>query len=507
MSAFRFLALCITITFGATPSQWKSRSIYQLLTDRFAKTSGSSSACNDLSKYCGGTFKGIQNHLSYIQKLGFDAIWISPVVANTPNGYHGYWAQDFYSINPNYGTESDLISLANALHSKGMYLMIDVVANHVGIPPNNDITKINPFNSWNDYHSCNVCPSSCNIENWNDQNQVELCRLSGLPDLNQSNPTVASQLTSWVTNYVIKKWKADGIRIDTVPEVNKNFWKSFQQAAGVYAVGEVDNGNPSYDGPYQQVIDGILSYPMFYTIRDVFGSGKGMTQIDSRISDDQKNFKDVSLLATFVDNHDNDRFLCDYHPANGNYHRKYINALTFALTFTGIPITYYGSEQAFAGHNGGCSDPNNRQSLWQTGFNANGTDIGGALTVVNNARKKESIWNSQFVKRAGSNNFYAYTRGSNFFVALTNGGYSSGQVKYTVNSPGLKSGTKYCNVFWPAADCFSYSGGSQDIYLNNGECKVYIPSSKIEAEFQHFNVFEHTERYFAHDASYTTMFE
>lgn len=500
-----WLLLLIEVVFSATPSQWKTRNIYQLLVDRFAKDTDSTNGCSDLSNYCGGTFKGIINHLDYIQELGFDAIWISPVVTNTDKGYHGYWAKDLYSVNSNFGGESELINLANALHQKDMYLMIDVVANHMGIPPNYNYNQLNPFNQSEYFHSCSVCPSSCNIEDFSDQSQVENCRLSGLPDLNQTRDDVSTTLCSWVKNYIVQKYKADGIRIDTVPEVPKDFWSKFQSAAGVYAVGEVDNGDPSYDGPYQQVIDGILSYPMFYTIRDAFGSGKDMQQaIDGRISDDKNNFKDVSLLGTFVDNHDNDRFLCDFQPENGQYHRKYINALTYALTYVGIPITYYGSEAGFAGANGKCSDPDNRQPLWPAGYNANKTDIGQALQVVNYARKAQEIWNNQFVKVGGDNNFYSFTRGQEFIVALTNGGYNAGQVKYTINNPGLKSGTKYCNVFWPAADCFTYSGGGFTVYLNNGEAKVYIPASSINPKFMHYNVFKHESRdYFSHDPQYT----
>lgn len=55
----------------------------QVLTDRFAKTSSSStSACSDLSSYCGGTWKGMEQRLDYIQGLGFDAIWITPIVTS-----------------------------------------------------------------------------------------------------------------------------------------------------------------------------------------------------------------------------------------------------------------------------------------------------------------------------------------------------------------------------------------------------------------------------------------
>ena len=308
--------VCVTtllsFAFGASPDDWKQRTIFQLLTDRFAQTTDTTNDCGDLSNYCGGTFQGVMNHLDYITGMGFDAIWISPVVTNTDGGYHGYWAQDIYTVNSNFGSESDLINLGNTLHKESMYLMIDVVANHMGIPDNYDYTQLTPFNESYYFHSCDDCPSDCNIADWTDQNQVEICRLSGLPDLNQSVPYVDTTLCNWVKNDVVGTWQADGIRIDTVPEVSGDFWTQFQSSAGVYAVGEVDNGDPSYDGPYQKYIDGILSYPMYYTIRDVFGSGNGMTEIDGRINDDNSDFTDVSLLGTFVDNHDNDRFLCDY---------------------------------------------------------------------------------------------------------------------------------------------------------------------------------------------------
>lgn len=56
---------------------------FQVLTDRFAKTSSSSTAaCNNLSSYCGGTWKGMEQKLDYIQGLGFDAIWITPIVTS-----------------------------------------------------------------------------------------------------------------------------------------------------------------------------------------------------------------------------------------------------------------------------------------------------------------------------------------------------------------------------------------------------------------------------------------
>ena len=137
------LALCQQ-TFAATAAQWRGRSIYQVLTDRYARTDGSTTAACDASqgRYCGGTFKGITNKLDYIQNMGFDAIWISPVTAQIPtvtaygDPYPGYWQQNLYAINPNFGTAADLKALSAALHARGMvsdamrHLVNDVAADH-----------------------------------------------------------------------------------------------------------------------------------------------------------------------------------------------------------------------------------------------------------------------------------------------------------------------------------------------------------------------------------------
>ena len=144
--------------------------------------------------------------------------------------------------------------------------------------------------------------------------------------------------------------------------------------------------------------------------------------------------------------------------------------------------------------------------MWPSGFDPNATDIGMALQVINAARKSGQIWREWFTNLAADNNFYAFTRGEAFLVTLTNGGYGSNQVKYTINSPGLKTGIKYCNVFWPTQDCFNYDGSALNVYLNHGEAKIYIPSTSIDPRFYEWNVFQHKDRYFANDSDYTTMF-
>lgn len=181
---------------AASAAEWRNRTIYQLLTDRFARADGSTQNCADYGDYCGGSWSGIYQHLDYIAGMGFDAIWISPVIDNTDGGYHGFWARHFERLNDHFGSEKDLQRLVSAAHARGMYVMVGVVANHVG-PVGTDYSSIVPFNQSSHYHDCgSPCPNdgSCNIEDWSNQPQVEHCRLAGLPDLNQEVCLLACDL-------------------------------------------------------------------------------------------------------------------------------------------------------------------------------------------------------------------------------------------------------------------------------------------------------------------------
>jgi alpha-amylase len=124
-----FLLLPILIN-AASKEEWRSRSIYQVMVDRFSRTDGNNTfPCNVTERiYCGGTWKGLQNNLDYIQGMGFDAIWISPtstgINGDTADGtdYAGYWVTDMSSVNENFGTSQDLIDLSNEVHSRGLVL-------------------------------------------------------------------------------------------------------------------------------------------------------------------------------------------------------------------------------------------------------------------------------------------------------------------------------------------------------------------------------------------------
>lgn len=386
------------------------------------------------------------------------------MVLNTAGGYHGYWAADLNVIDPHLGSAGDLLTLVNKAHAMGMFVMLDVVANHMGCacasqcsPMCFDFAPLVPFNDSSHYHA------PCLIADFTNATQVELCRLAGLPDLNQSVPFVTAALLAWVRT-MVATYAFDGLRIDTVPEVGAAWWPAFVDAAGVFAVGEVDSGNTSYVAAFQGpgALPAVLNYPLFYALRAAFQLRQPLTALVAQQALTAQLFAAPALLATFADNHDNPRFL----NATADL-RLYANALTYVLTARGIPIVYYGSEQAFSGGN----DPYCRESLWPH-YNASAPLYALIARVL--AAKAATNWTQyEPVDAAVDAAFYAFARGPSVLVALTNVGTGVSVARNVSLATLFPLGARFCNVFWPASDCFTLQE-PQPIYLDSGESKVYI---------------------------------
>ena len=294
----------------------RSKKVYQLVTDRFALESGSTSQSCDIRSYCGGTWKGVASKLDYIKGMGFDTVWISPVVDNiegvTPYGeaYHGYWTRNPDQLNAKFGTADDLKSLAQSLHDKDMYLMLDVVVNHVAATSGQNFqtnSSYGPFATQDDFHPF------CWVDNYDNQTNVEQCWLGDdsviLPDLNTQSQNVVNYWNNWITN-LVSNYTVDAIRIDTVKHVPHSFWPAFTQAAGVANVGEVLYFDPEYIGSYQT--NGSVNpfnYAVYYPLTRAFNSTVGsLEEVSQMVRQVAGNSSDPSLYGSFLNNHDNPRF-------------------------------------------------------------------------------------------------------------------------------------------------------------------------------------------------------
>ncbi|KAI0905526.1 alpha-amylase [Ustulina deusta] len=364
MRASALLAALGATVQALSTSDWTKQSIYQVLTDRFARPDGSTSACADLRSYCGGTWQGLIKKLDYIQNMGFTAIWISPVVKNidteTAYGlpYHGYWAQDIYSLNSHFGTEDDLKQLSSELHNRGMYLMVDVVVNHYAAnmaPQNVDYSQFNPFNTADKFHS--YCPID-----YTNANSILTCWLGDtnvpLPDVKTEDSGVRDTFNGWIED-LVSTYGIDGLRMDTVKHVEKDFWPGFGAAAGCYLVGEVFDGDPSVFPDWLNYISGTINYPAYYWVTRAFQSTSGsMADLVNGINTMKGQMK-TDTLGSFVENHDNPRF-----PSLTSDIALAKNAIAFAMLMDGIPIIYQGQEQHFSG----AGDPDNREALWTSDY-------------------------------------------------------------------------------------------------------------------------------------------
>ena len=430
--------LLASVVIAATPAQWRGRAIYQVLTDRFARTDGSTtSTCNTGDRiYCGGTWQGIINHLDYIQGMGFTAIWISPITLNLPEdtaegeAFHGYWQQNLDELNPNFGTANDLKALSSALHTRGMYLMVDVVVNHFGWSGNAstvDYSRFVPFNSSSYFHS--YCTISKGDYDSRDAN-VQLCWLGDsnveLPDVNTTQPAVRDAYNTWINN-LVSTYSVDGLRIDTVKHVERNFWSGFTSAARVYTVGEVFDGDPAYVCGFQDNLDGLLNYPLWYPLVRAFSSTSGsISDLVNEVNTIKSDCKDSTLLGTFLENHDNPRFAG---LTSDMSLRK--NAIAFTILADGVPIIYEGQEQGYTGG----ADPANREAIWLSGYSTTST-LYTFIASVNQIR------NQAIYKSPDYLTYMAYPIYSNSSIIAMRKGFDGNQIIGVFNNQG-SNGASY----------------------------------------------------------------
>lgn len=334
--------------------------IYFIFTDRFNngdKTNDIEIDINNPYGYHGGDLQGIINKLDYIKELGFTAIWISPVMKNDPGSYHGYLGIDFYEINPNFGTMEKLQELVKTAHSKGIKVILDFVVNHTG--------RTHPWASDPKYYDWFHHRGT--IVNWNDQKEVEEGDQDGLPDFNQDNPEVKKYLLD-MTRWWIEKTNIDGFRLDTFRHVPVSFWQEFTKSVrsinpDFYMVGEVFDGPVFQLADYQTStgIDGLLDFPIYSAVKEVFGAPEGSANsLAGIITNSLDTYNNPHMMGTFIDNHDLPRFIYPLQSlSEKDKIEKLKQALTFMMTYTGIPIMYYGTEIAMDGG----PDPDNRRDM------------------------------------------------------------------------------------------------------------------------------------------------
>ncbi|MGD1108406.1 MAG: alpha-amylase family glycosyl hydrolase [Terracidiphilus sp.] len=353
--------------------------LYLIMTDRFADGNAASDPAGDnrasARGWHGGDLAGIEQHLDYLKQLGVTAVWTTPVASNDamPVAYHGYAATDLYAVDPHFGTLADYQHLSDALHARGMKLVIDLVPNHIGVK--HPWVLDPPAPGWlhgtlehhsavkNDFYQ--LLDPHAPPQAW--RNITDGWFTDDMPDLNQENPLVARYLIQNALWWV-ETANLDGIRLDTFPYVDRAFWHDYHATLNsVYphltTVGEIFNGDPevtSYfaGGVAHQGIDTGLytpfDFPVFFALRDVLAHDKPMTELATILRQDAL-YPHPERLVPFIGNHDTTRFLTE---AGGSVPRLNL-ALGLLATLRGMPELYSGDEIGMEGGN----DPDNRRDF------------------------------------------------------------------------------------------------------------------------------------------------
>jgi glycosidase len=332
----------------------------------------------DKGYYHGGDFKGIQQKLDYLKDMGVTALWLSPIMKNQPvqglgklenssAGYHGYWATDFTTVDPHYGTEDDFKELVDEAHKRGMKVYMDVITNHTadiisyrdcsdcpyrsvadfpysrkkdgdqlnpGFNPNlltkeNYAKLVDPNYAYEPY--VRQDPGRVKKPDWlndviyyhNRGNSTfsgessELGDFFGLDDLFTEHPRVVEGMIDIYKEW-IRKYRIDGFRVDTVKHVNIEFWREFVPAMRDYArkigiphffvFGEVFSGDPEILSYYTREgrMDSVLDFAFHGAAKSTFADGKTKTAFQQTFSqDDLHRFRTTpQRMMSFVSNHD-----------------------------------------------------------------------------------------------------------------------------------------------------------------------------------------------------------
>lgn len=295
----------------------------------------------------GGTIKGITDNLDYLEDLGIDCIYLTPVFAS--NSWHKYDTIDYYSIDPCFGDNASFKELVAKAHLKGIRVILDAVFNHSG--PDffafRDIIEkgeASPYKDW--YYNIYQYP----VEVKSNPEYECFAYVETMPKLNTGNREVLKYFID-VSLYWIKEFDIDGWRFDVANEVNFEFWRELRKAVkalkpDAFLIGEIwDDAKPWVQGDQ---FDSLMNYNFKYACVDFFAKRKiNVSQFDAKINSLLVRYKKPiqESLMNLIDSHDVPRFLSE---AGGDIRRLKIAAL-FHLMHVGIPSIYYGDEKGFSG--------------------------------------------------------------------------------------------------------------------------------------------------------------
>ncbi len=337
---------------AVTPqADWRDSILYFVIVDRFADGDTSNNAAADPTAkgaFHGGDLRGLRQQLDELAELGVTALWITPVVKNIDGfvtgagfpdwGYHGYWADDFYRIDPRFGSEEELSALVEDAHARGIKVLLDVVYNHAGY--GSSYLSAPATRDWFRTEDAGTCGSD----------DLTSC-LAGLPDFRTELPEVRDYLMDAHLGLAARVG-LDGFRLDTVKHVTHDFWQEHRRRVdaelgeGFFLVGEVWGGDAGSLDPWFAGDEMDAGFDFSFQGSAVgFLLGRGRPVAFNRYLEKRHEVREGYHLAHFLSSHDV-RGALDLLSGDVGLFRL---AALLQFTVSGIPTVYYGEEVARPG--------------------------------------------------------------------------------------------------------------------------------------------------------------
>ena len=306
----------------------------------------------DLAQKSGFNDKTIKRHikkLPYIKSLGISGIYMTPIFLSISS--HKYNTFDYRMIDPDFGTEEDMIELVSKAHDMGIRIMLDAVFNHCGhaFPIWKDVQKKGRNSKYYDWFFVNGDNIDREDYSTADGRFYSFSFWAGMPKFNTNNPKVIKYFTE-ISSYWTEVWGIDGIRFDVGDEVSHTFLRSLYTSLkeikpDIFLLGEI--WNDSLGWVTSKEFDSVMNYPLSNCIND-FGKYKDSDTTEFMYS---LNYcrslypqQVTKTLFNFLDTHDTSRAIesCENEDV-------LLQKAAMLMTLPGSPCIYYGTEIAMHG--------------------------------------------------------------------------------------------------------------------------------------------------------------
>jgi glycosidase len=354
--------------------EWASKAIvYQILPDRFKNGNQDINPAKivpwdekpSTDSFYGGDLEGIIEKLDYLEELGINLIYLTPIFTSPSN--HKYDTTDYFNVDPHFGNLTEAKELVEKAHRRGIRVILDATFHHCSEQffAFKDVMEKGEESRYKDWFYIYSFP----IIQSPRPNYATFGFLGGMPKLKTHNEELRDYLIS-IGSYWIEKVGIDGWRIDVANEIDHEFWRLFRKKIksikpDALIIGEIWHNAGAWLRGEQ--FDGITNYKFREAVHGFFARGNiSVTDFNSLLTKNRMTYSDQAYRTMFnlLDSHDTERFLTDcikYRNTSEEENATKVMklAVLFQMTYIGLPIIYYGDEVGMEGE----MDPDCRKPM------------------------------------------------------------------------------------------------------------------------------------------------